>query len=798
MRLRHVAQSSLVRVHRRYPWTRHITTTTLLLAAFWLFLIHSKERTLSRSHIQSCDWKQWEEWHSDAAPHRSVFIADPQLVDPHTYPGRPWPLSSLTEYYTDLYMRRHFKLINEVLDPDSIVFMGDLLDGGREWSTQKAKALNSKQREVLINLLILDRDRREGQRLLGDGTTDLNRFVPGENGRWNKWKQGQWDIEYDRFARIFLDEKQLYPNANRTFEPTWDLPESPVSIMNGARNITWREYATGGTKSRVVKMNLPGNHDIGIGSGVQVTVRDRFETRFGEANSVYVLGNHTFVSLDTPSLSAYDEYVPDVGEVSEERRTQYSHIWTPTNDFLNGLDKRGPKAVADELEMMFPGSQPRKLWPHDAIEHKDDRGIGEKLKPAAGQLMKRGDDQWQLVSSPTPKKPTGPQLPVVLLSHVPLYRNPDVDCGKLRERGRSIPLAAGYQYQNVLTPSLTKIIAKKVSTAGDIAHIFSGDDHDYCDVTHRFNVGRYDVDTKKERAVMQTVREVTIKSFSWAMGVRKPGFLLVSMWNPVDEKGKHIGECMSGMDSGCKTIQTELCLLPDQLSVFISYAQFLGLTTLVLLVRAVVIGIRNLPDTADEDENELHVDLNAVREKMGLPRYTPRGKPGGRTGSISPRKSSPKRDEKFGGRGRASSTSTGSANASSTSNQHLSVQRSYNARTRTVSPAAAGSLTPNHSGYVLPNLHEANGRINGGGGLIEKAGYYPAMRWRDPDEDEESDEESHMGSQYGDFDSQAKGGKLGKRRPKSRARRALDEFVMSVVLVAIPAALWYGFLIRNG
>ncbi|PIA92813.1 Cell division control protein 1 [Cercospora beticola] len=794
MRLRHVAQSSLRRITRRYPWTKHISLFTSAITLLWLYFIHAEERGISHSHIRTCDWQNWESWHRDAQPHRSVFIADPQLVDPHTYPGRPWPLSSLTEYYTDLYMRRNFKLINQVLDPDSIVFLGDLLDGGREWSTERARGLNTDQRQVLINLLILDEKKKEGQRLLGDGTTDLNQFVAGENGRWSKYKQQQWDTEYDRFARIFLAEDQLYPGVNRSLLAAWEQPESPVSIENGARNVTWDEYATAGGKSRILKTSLPGNHDLGFGNGVQVTVRDRFESHFGESNSIYVLGNHTFVSLDTPSLSAYDEFVPDVGEVSEERRQKYSHLWKPANEFLDGLDKTGPKVVAEELERIFPGSHPPKLWSHDIVEHKDDRGILDKLKPASGPHMKRDDEEWKL--APTAKKPTGPRLPVVLLSHVPLYRNPDVDCGKLRERGKAIPLSAGYQYQNVLTPSLTSIVGKKVSAAGDIVHIFSGDDHDYCDVDHRFNVGRYDDATKKEHVVMRTVREVTVKSFSWAMGVRKPAFLLVSLWNPVDEKGKHVGDCMGGVAEGCKTVQTELCLLPDQLSIFISYAQLLGLTIIVLFVRSVIIGIRNLPEP-EEDDSEL--DINTAREKMGLPRYLPRGKPYGRNGSISPRKASPKPDEKKG-RGRASSTSTGSANGNNIGNQHLSVQRSYNARTRTVSPAMkSGSLTPNHSGYVLPDLYEANSKMNGNGSLIDKAGYYPKMRWRDPDEDEESDEESHVGGHYDDLDdSQAKGGKVGRRKPKSKARRALDEFFRSLLLIAVPAALWYGFLIKNG
>ncbi|MGG6495458.1 UNVERIFIED_CONTAM: hypothetical protein NY603_21300, partial [Bacteroidetes bacterium 56_B9] len=85
------------------------------------------------------------------------------------------------------------------------------------------------------------------------------------------------------------------------------------------------------------------------------------------------------------------------------------------------MDKTGPKVVAEELERIFPGSHPPKLWSHDIVEHKDDRGILDKLKPASGPHMKRDDEEWKL--APTAKKPTGPRLPVVLLSHVPLYRN---------------------------------------------------------------------------------------------------------------------------------------------------------------------------------------------------------------------------------------------------------------------------------------------------------------------------------------------------------------------------------------
>jgi predicted MPP superfamily phosphohydrolase len=62
-----------------------------------------------------------------------VVIADPQLTDAYSYKQSPGLVLSLTEFYSDIYMRRNFKRIQFYLSPDVIVFVGDLMDGGREW-----------------------------------------------------------------------------------------------------------------------------------------------------------------------------------------------------------------------------------------------------------------------------------------------------------------------------------------------------------------------------------------------------------------------------------------------------------------------------------------------------------------------------------------------------------------------------------------------------------------------------------------------------------------------------------------
>jgi hypothetical protein len=62
-----------------------------------------------------------------------LIIGDPQLTDKFSY-GRTGIIQWLTEFYSDLYMQRNWNKLNRKLKPDAVVFLGDLMDGGREWT----------------------------------------------------------------------------------------------------------------------------------------------------------------------------------------------------------------------------------------------------------------------------------------------------------------------------------------------------------------------------------------------------------------------------------------------------------------------------------------------------------------------------------------------------------------------------------------------------------------------------------------------------------------------------------------
>lgn len=392
----------------RARWT-YLSTLLLL---FWTALVYHSERHIWASSLRSCAWESWEHWPTGATPSRIALVADPQLVDIHTYSRRGLGMAA-TIFYSDLYLSRAWDSLHRELRPAETYFLGDLFDGGREWAPSSGAANDAPH------------DPREAQ-------------------DWREKGMGYWLDEFRRFVKLF---------------PT------PAGVR--------------------VKAGLPGNHDLGFGGGVRENVRGRFEAFFGAGNDRWEVGNHTFVSIDVVSLS----------------NEQDEKIYGPPREFLDSLS-RGPTSAGKLPHMV--------------------ETTASGPSPAAGSSSKH-------------------DLPTILLSHVPLYRPADTACGPRREKGTSIPIFRGYQYQNVLTPAISSELLK----ATGAKYVFSGDDHDACDVSHMYGT----------RGV---VREWTVKAFSWNMGVRRPGFELVSLWNPLHDPAP---EQLEGIGQAAHAAET-----PEQLT----------------------------------------------------------------------------------------------------------------------------------------------------------------------------------------------------------------------------------------
>lgn len=149
----------------------------------------------------------------------------------------------------------------------------------------------------------------------------------------------------------------------------------------------------------------------------------------------------------------------------------------------------------------------------------------------------------------------------VLFTHIPLARPQDASCGPLRERG-TIRQGFGFGYQNTLMEGATIFLLDRLKPS----LILSGDDHDYCDYQHIIP------------STNTSVREVTVKSFSIAMGVRRPGFQLLSLIStvPLDDSLDQV-PVLPPLDTPC--------FLPDQIGIYLQvYFPLIVLSLVILLV----------------------------------------------------------------------------------------------------------------------------------------------------------------------------------------------------------------------
>ncbi|KAM0792674.1 hypothetical protein ACM66B_002454 [Microbotryomycetes sp. NB124-2] len=150
--------------------------------------------------------------------------------------------------------------------------------------------------------------------------------------------------------------------------------------------------------------------------------------------------------------------------------------------------------------------------------------------------------------------------PRMLLSHIPLFRPEDTPCGIERESTKPLHQGSGKNYQNELDQDTTKWLVEKLKPT----IVFSGDDHDSCVIRHPFRVHKSD----------KPVVETTVKAFSMAMGVRRPGYSLVSLYAPSDPS-----------TPSTSTYTLTNCVLPDQIGIWIYvYAPLFLLILLTTLV----------------------------------------------------------------------------------------------------------------------------------------------------------------------------------------------------------------------
>ncbi|KAH9813423.1 Metallo-dependent phosphatase-like protein [Melampsora americana] len=210
--------------------------------------------------------------------------------------------------------------------------------------------------------------------------------------------------------------------------------------------------------------------------------------------------------------------------------------------------------------------QPGKLsghteWGNHSIIWIDAIGLIEEEK----LRRQNGDEKVESPVKGFIEKLNGPDtlLPKVLFTHVPLWRPEGTSCGPLRESRREIHQGSGKNYQNEITEELSKSVLEKIQPT----IVFSGDDHDYCDVIHTIPSTSY------ANPSPSSIHEISVKSFSMGMGIQRPGYQLLSLSNP--SRFDKLPEKDTTFDTSC--------ILPNQIKTYTHLYVPLFLVTLIMI-----------------------------------------------------------------------------------------------------------------------------------------------------------------------------------------------------------------------
>ncbi|KAG0034816.1 hypothetical protein BGZ81_002908 [Podila clonocystis] len=451
----------------------------------WCIAVILGEQVSFWGMVYRCSWPENASWDKSDSTlkerYRIAIVSDPQLTDWYSYQQTGLALW-LTEFYTDLFMRRSFRRLHNQLQPDAVLFLGDLMDGARDTMDPKLFARNQDRfmetvfdtRNTAWNELpiMIDNEGSEQEEVVDDEDRLCGDLGEGEACMKSQGKE-QKDQENDMKAT-----------------------DDDISITGQFKQVTKAplyssERRAIRTSGKSLRLYVAGNHDYGFGDTLVRKAMVRYKHEFGSVNYEVHVGNHTLIVLDTLALSSS---IPSIREESQE--------------FLSKIGREGPLA------------------------------------------------------------------PRILFTHVPLHRPETTYCGDAREAKQLILDSYGDQYQNMVNASLSREILRKIQP--DM--IFSGDDHDWCEITHS--------------AYGAITPEVTVPTFSFAQGIRQPGFVMLSLYNPEElvrnrelvlptpGRGYPPPTWTGGVKTikGNSTFDYEACMLPNQLSIYNGYIVLLAVT----------------------------------------------------------------------------------------------------------------------------------------------------------------------------------------------------------------------------
>ncbi|PRP88297.1 hypothetical protein PROFUN_03406 [Planoprotostelium fungivorum] len=143
-------------------------------------------------------------------------------------------------------------------------------------------------------------------------------------------------------------------------------------------------------------------------------------------------------------------------------------------------------------------------------------------------------------------KKEDPRRPRILLTHVPLWRPPNSDCGA--SGGPPIVDRVGYSYTNMLTREISEELLSLRPML-----VLSGDNHHHCDYVHP-----------------NGILERTVGTLSWLQGIDEPSITVLN----VHDRGEK--------DTASRPT-LNVCRMPKQMDIYWAYT-IVGITSFIVMV----------------------------------------------------------------------------------------------------------------------------------------------------------------------------------------------------------------------
>ncbi|EEB09702.1 ER lipid phosphatase [Schizosaccharomyces japonicus yFS275] len=339
---------------------RYFLIRTVLIC----FLVFFLERTLQKSAHVSCNWSKWETWGKEAKPFHIALVADPQLVDQQSY-NRHGIFNTLTELFTDTHLRRHWRLMHKVLKPDMTIFMGDLLDSGRDLSDIMYDQEVSRFRKVFDASLASRVEYLPGNHEMGFGNGVSYANVKRYEQYFGPTSKV---IDAGNHTLVFLDGIRLSNNKDpAVYEPAREFLESFQPMRTGL----YPRILLGH-----VPLYRPPNTYCGqmreIGTALEINGGYQYQNVLDSQ-----LSEHILEKLEPVAAFAGDDH--DYCEVSHEYMDFFSKRHT--------IIERNVKSLSIAMKVRKPGYQLISLYyPNYNDDLHSDTGLQTKLCLVPSQL----------------------------------------------------------------------------------------------------------------------------------------------------------------------------------------------------------------------------------------------------------------------------------------------------------------------------------------------------------------------------------------------------------------------------